>query len=552
MSSHGEPGETCHFGHVFDVWDHGDMGTPGDLGEEGAEIRGAIKNGEIRDLSELEEETGTDFLRPIMGDYYKSLKVSAGSQGTPYLVSWACADKFDEDLDYEVSRTQEKISISPQSHLHGEFSQRKQQAEQNVRETMRNLSELRKQKHMLEHDIRKLRSRAEDFETGDETQLKADFVELVDGAGGGQQGGDEAALKFLRDQNLYPSIVADFNEMESLDDLEGDGKLADLPANEKAILRKKYTMYEKWKDLYGSEVHRKLNDLKSQLKSIERSIEETENWLEPYVKDMVTIEQKTTDDLAEDINRYMTLTGSSTMYRDMEFICYRPLKNEGGQLQVIKDDEDTEPTHYRIVLIHSVHVNIAGGEEPQSPAGGPSAAKVFWFPAIVCKHVFENFFQAKIEKSQNRFKQLLKDYTGELETEAGDALREARNDKNLAIREIREKVGEELGEDPPIQFSSYLRRVEDGIDQPEVLADEFGEEYLEALKTVLEVDLGEDEEGPDDEMYTGLDRKLREFTGQIDEFVVPPDADPLGELLMEIKFKYYYDFKIGLGLYTMK
>jgi len=52
-------------------------------------------------------------------------------------------------------------------------------------------------------------------------------------------------------------------------------------------------MYEKkWKDLYGSEVQRKLNELKSQLRNIERSLEQTKEWLQPYVRDIKMINQK--------------------------------------------------------------------------------------------------------------------------------------------------------------------------------------------------------------------------------------------------------------------
>jgi len=73
---------------------------------------------------------------------------------------------------------------------------------------------------------------------GDETQLKSDFVQLVDGAGAGGQGADEQAMRFLRDNDIYPTIVADFSEMDSLKDLQseddgGTGKIANLPANEK-------------------------------------------------------------------------------------------------------------------------------------------------------------------------------------------------------------------------------------------------------------------------------------------------------------------------------
>ena len=493
-----------------------------------------------------------------MGDTYKKIKIAAGTQGTPYMVAWTSADKFDEDLDYTVEKSSEDLFISPQNQLHDELMQRKQQAEQRVNQTLSGLSDLRKQKHMLQHDIRKLRSRAEAFGANNETQLKADFVELVDGAGGGaQQGSDEAPLKTLRDQNIYPSIVADFYEMESVEDLKKeekrddgeDGALSHLPANEKAILRKKWVMYEKWKDLYGSEIQRKLQDLKSQMQNIERSISETEEWLQPYVRDAAMINSEDPDEMANKMTFYPTLKASASMRRDLEFICYKPLKVEHGSIDVIDNDE--EATHFRVVYIHTIHANLASGEQPQSPAQGPSSATVMYHPAIVCKHVFENFFQAKIDKQKNKFRDMLDDYTGGFSNnEKGETLKQAREKKNWSVRKLRNEISEEIGENAPIELSSYIRRVEDGLDGPKIIADEFGDNYLDAIEELLDVTF--EGEHNKDQMYTGINKNLRKFTGQTDEFVIPPEEDPLQDLRMEIKFKYYYDYKLGLGLYTMK
>lgn len=547
--------DTCKFGHVFEVYDHDEESS-----EPNEEIRKKIVEGEIQSLEELERETGTDKLLSIMGDTYKQLKVSASTQGLPYTVAWTCADKFDEDLYYTVEKTTEDIFVSPQSNLHDEFVQRKQQAEQRLNQTLGNLAERRQQKHLLEHDIRKLRSRVEALQSGDETQIKADFVELVDGAGGGaQQGSDEAPLKTLRDQNLYPSIVADFYEMDGIEDLKTasqkdgedaeDGKLAHLPANEKAILRKKYVMYEKWKDLYGSEVQRKLRELKKQLSNQERSIEETKQWLEPYARDAAMINQTSTEELEDKMTFYPTLRGSASMRRDLEFICYRPIKRD-GQTMRIQEEADEETTHYRVILINAVHVNLAAGEQPNSPAQGPSAVTVQYYPGIVCKHVFERIFQEKIEKQKNHFKEMVEDYQGNLESESGQKLREAREESGLSVRELREEIGEEIGERPPLEVSSTIRRIEDGIDEPGVLEEKYGSEVMKAVEDILEIKFGAD---PDrGEMYSSSEALIRELLGQTDKYVIPEGEDPLFDLIMEIKFDYYYDYKLGLGLYTVK
>jgi len=542
MSHGGDHPETCKFGHVFE--------TDGDLSSPGKDVVEKIRKGEIQGLRGVREELGDDFLKPLMGDNWKKLKVSASSQGTPFAVVLTAADNLDENKDYSVERTEEGIYVAPQSQLHDEFMQRKQQAESKVKENMRNISELMKQKHMLEHDIRKLRSRAEAMSEKDEAVLKGDFVELVDGANAGSQQGGEAAMKTLVERNIYPTIVSDFYEMDSLDDLkpaedredDKDGVLADRPNNEKAILKKKYSMYEKWKDLYGSEVNRKLEDLKGQLKSIERSIGETKEWLEPYVKDMVQINKM--GDLQSDYTNYYEWKGNSSMERNLEFICYKPLKKEHGDI-VVADSED-EATHYRIIYIHGVHVNMASPGNPQSPAEGPSSGVVMWHPAIVCKHVFENFFKAKIEKYQDQTDELMKDYTGDFETEYGEELKEARKDEDMSVRKLREALSKELDEDIPLETSSKIRRIEDGLDPIDILS----EDYIKGLDEVLETSLHEDNDKGED-MYGGFEKKLRKFTGQTDPFVIPPSTDPLDDLTHDMWFNYYWNFKLGFDLYTM-
>jgi len=541
--------DTCKFGHTFKV--DGDTPEYQTDEEEKMSVKKGLETGEINSLEDLydevlEDAVGSHFLRPILGDHWKKIKVS-GTQGDAFTMVMPAADKFDDDLGYTVEKTEEKIFVSPQSSLHDEFMNRRQQAEQRVKSTMQGFSELMKEKQVIEHDIRKLRSRVENFESRDETLLKADFIELVDGAGGGQQGGDRASLKFLRDQNIYPSIVADFNEMESTEDLEEGGKLDHLPENVKAVLKKKYSMYEKWKDLYGTEVRRKLNELNSQLKATERKIEEAKNWLEPHVKDMQMIQQKERGDRTSEFNKYYTFQGYSSMERNLEFICYQPMTKEEGSLIVDEDEEET--THYRIAYIHGVQINLANPQQPQSPAEGPAPGVVFVFPVIVCKHIFNRIFQEKIDRSANQFESVMSDYVGDVGTEEGDKLKEARQDKDLSVRELREKIEEE-DDQVELELSSKIRRVEDGIDDPEVLA-----EYLETIEDILDIEGGlkEDEEDTEDR-YTGIEKKARLFIGQTDEYYL---GDLLGEAFNSFKydelvFSWYIDFKKGQGLHTMK
>jgi len=565
VSGHGDLDKNCKFGHVFQIMNEDKNGAASSHKVGDTDVVEAIEKGEIKDLSDVKELTGDDtaFLRPIMGEQFKKVKVSSGSQGTPYTWILVAADNWDEDLDYEVNKTMEKIHVSPHNTMHDEFMQRKRQAEQRVNQTLSGLSDLRKQKHMLEHDIRKLRTRVEALREGDETQLKSDFVQLVDGAGAGGQGADEQAMRFLRDNDIYPTIVADFSEMDSLKDLKsedngGTGKMANLPANEKAILKKKFTMYEKWKDLYGSEIQRKLNELKSQLRNIERSLDQTKQWLQPYVRDIKMINQKSQEDLGDDITKYMAFNGYATQFKDLEFICHKGMvKNEGTLVEA----EDEEPSHYKIIYIHAVHVNIAGGENPNSPSQGPTAGVVMWFPAIVCKHVFENIFEQKINKSKNEFDEMMADYVGDFESTEGTELKRHREDEEVSIHHLREKVQEKLEEmaeeddevdtHVDIEFSATIRRVEDGFEDPEHIADVYSDNHLKAIDEILDTNFAESDEEEEDEMLSGFNKKLQMFTGNYGDFYIDGD-DPLMDLKNEFKFRYYYDLKLGFGLHTMK
>ncbi|NMJ77315.1 hypothetical protein GLU64_02805 [Nanohaloarchaea archaeon] len=514
-----------------------------------------VRNGTIRDLEDVrDEDVGPGSIKGLMGggDSWKTLKVKSGTQGgAPYGLAISAPDNLDDNLEYTVEKVEESVYVSPQSQVHNQLMQQKQNAEQRVKETKRNLSELLKQKHMLEHDIRKLRSRVEDIKEGNETRIKADFVELVDGAGAsGQGGGDRAALKFLRDQNIYPSIVANFNEMESLDDLKpedegGTGKLSHLPENIKAVLKKKYAMYEKWKDLFGSEIERKLDELKGELQGIERAIEETEEYLEPYVRDMEMINNKSQSELADDLRRVIQLRGYSSLFTTREYIAYRGLKNTGDDV-VVTDDED-EITHYRLVYIFMAHANLASGDDPSSPQGGPDAVKVFWYPAIVDEFVFERIFKARIDEVEEDIHRKIKEYTGEMDTKKGKKLSNARNEKGMSVADLRQEIGDELDRKMDIDVSAKIRRVEDGLDNIE---QQFSKEEIEAIDEILGTSLTPESQSSE-EFVTGANKKLKQFTGQVDDYGIDAGSAHY-DLDFELKKRYYFDLKIGLGLFTKK
>jgi len=534
--------DTCKFGHLFELDSRGEEALSSDA-EEAIED---IKDGKITSLTELENQ-GLSLL-DLMGGKVREIKVNGSGQGAGYEAIISAADGYD-GLGYETQRITESIFVSPQSQIHDEFMQRKQQAEQRINQNLSSFSDILEQKHLLEHDIRKLRGRAEAFDSHDEDILKGDFMELVDGANAGARQGGDAAIKTLVEKNIYPTIMADFMEMDSVDDLKpedegGTGKLADLPNNEKAVLRKKYAMYEKWKDLYGSEVNRRLNELKAQLQNIERSIENTRNWLEPYVRDVVMINEM--GESQTKLTDYNQWKGYASLLRELEFVCYKPMKAEGGSLS--SADEESDATHYQVMHISGVHVVGASAQQPNQP-GDSSMGKVEWRPAVVCKHIFENLFRPKVEEAENLVSEMMDDYVGQFDPDKGKDYQNKRKQKEMSVRELREKVEEKLDDVDivNIEFSSKIRRVEDGLDEPESIKHDYSEQHFEAINEILGIDPGNGDDA--DEVYSPLQQELRKFTGQTTKYYV--DEKPMEDMMSEFNRDFYIGYKKGLGLNTL-
>jgi hypothetical protein len=120
----------------------------------------------------------------------------------------------------------------------------------------------------------------------------------------------------------------------------------------------------------------------------------------------------------------------------------------------------------------------------------------------------------------------------------------------MSVADLREGMEEELDENLPLEVSARIRKVEDGLEE---LEDQFTEEQIRAMEEVLDESLMDHGDGGE-EFVTGLDKKLKKFTGQTDRYYLDKDMRKTawGDMHHEMTFRYYYDLKIGLGLYTMK
>ena len=364
----------------------------------------------VRNNSEsldVKREIGEDILKKMKetlpygggGEPYvtsdkRTIVIGSSSQGFAMDAYLFLVDILDFRYDYDVHKVKEFINVAKQSQLYQEMNERKRRAQESINKALSTLSDLYQQKHLLEHDVRKLRERVKSFdkaEEGREEALKADFVDLVD------QHTGKSSIVQMQANNVFPTITADFYRMESEDDLDDPELLGSVPESEKAMLRKKWQLYQRWKEEFGKNVRSKLKDLEMRLNSIKTSIEQTEKSLRPYVRTLKEV-QSTDREVLNRITDKFFLKGYSTSWRDMKLVCVKKRGSKGN---------------YREVLVVNIeHQSIAGSSQPQAPGAGGEGV-VFHFDAyLVCEHVFKEVFEPQINLMKNEVKEYIQRYQG--------------------------------------------------------------------------------------------------------------------------------------------
>ena len=332
--------------------------------------------------------------------HHRLIKVSDATQGLPIDTYHATVDLLDTQFQYNVAKTGEWLHANPGSQLHQEMEQRRQHAEQQIGRTLQNLEELYEKKELLEHDHRMLKQKLDHFKDQKEEALKGDFVDEVD------QHTGRASILQMTANDIFPSITADFYSMEGLDDLKDGNHLSDLPEQEKAILRKKWKLYEQWKDRYGDAIQDKVDEVERRLKSVRTSIEQTENWIKPYVQTIQQMEGDTEAKVEEMEDPYM-LEGYSSAIRGIKVICDKPVRKAEN------DQGDEVITHRDVVELDVTHISLGGSEQPQSPGQGGEVIKIKFKEYVVCEHIFQEVFQPQIHERQNEVKRYISQYIGE-------------------------------------------------------------------------------------------------------------------------------------------
>ncbi len=219
--------------------------------------------------------------------------------------------------NYDVQKASEWIEVSP---VHQQYYQlthkQKEELENKIKAGLASAAQAVSDMELLEHDMRKYQEFIDYFnytvieKTGDvidkpmpdkkkekdewenwekgrisgEHSLKAIFIDQVDfHAGSSGQGAGRLSMSFMQQQNIMPTIVQDFFEMDGLDNLEKNPRLKNLPTVEKNMLKTKWIAYEEWKKLFGNEIKKRFKNIYRLVQSRRQSVEKYRDWLKPYV-----------------------------------------------------------------------------------------------------------------------------------------------------------------------------------------------------------------------------------------------------------------------------
>ncbi len=196
---------------------------------------------------------------------------------------------------YARIKVSETIDVSPEHQQYWQITLAQKEAlEQKIKQALVSISQSVADLELVLTDLEKYEEFSrwiKDLESEDkekkkraELLLKSMFVDQVDyHAGGTGEGPGRLSMVFMRNRNIMPTIVQDFMEMESDDDLKPGGKFENLPEVEKNFLRTKWAAYREWLQIFRSNVERRLDELRKLAESRKKTIEEMREWIKPTI-----------------------------------------------------------------------------------------------------------------------------------------------------------------------------------------------------------------------------------------------------------------------------
>ena len=191
--------------------------------------------------------------------------------------------------EYNVRKVDESIEVSP---LYKGFYEmvmnEKQNIEIKVKKVIDDIITHSSDLELLKHDFRRYKEFYDYFnfdntrEKPDEHSLKAVFIDMVDyHSGEGTPG--RLSMVALQINNIFPTIIQDFYQLNSLEDLKSSPRLNKLAEVEKDMLRTKWNAYDQWKQEFGRVVRERYEKLKQLIESKKTMIEKSKEWIKPYI-----------------------------------------------------------------------------------------------------------------------------------------------------------------------------------------------------------------------------------------------------------------------------
>lgn len=205
---------------------------------------------------------------------------------------------------WQTYKFDEHLEISP---VHAQYYQltheQKEKLEAKIKQGLAGIAQSVADLELVEHDIRKYKVLQDAFNEAESKdserkrkghlRLKAIFVDEVDhytgGGGPGQPG--RLSMAFMRNNAIMPTVVDDFMEMRSKEDLKTNTRFSNLPDVEKRMLEIKWNAYLDWLKLFGSAIDMRMQRLETLRKSRTETLRQYRDWLKPIITRYKLIEE---------------------------------------------------------------------------------------------------------------------------------------------------------------------------------------------------------------------------------------------------------------------
>ncbi len=230
---------------------------------------------------------------------YEEFTLDATTYPGRFPIFWIMLTIVPKHANFHVIKFDEGIHFGFPMHktYMAGLEHQKEELEKNIKQGLISISQSVADLELLEHDIRKYKEYKkylDDYFSTDESKkkdkkiadrfLKMIFVEQVDyHVGSTGQGPGRFSMAFLRNNNLMPTIVDDFLEIEKIEDIEEMFKQGKISGAEKNLLLTKFKSFNEWLNMFKETVERRLKRMEELKRSREKTLEEFKNWLRPHI-----------------------------------------------------------------------------------------------------------------------------------------------------------------------------------------------------------------------------------------------------------------------------